>query len=291
MHKRNQTNMELSIFVQIGLVIAVAAVIAFIMHVLRQPLIMGYIITGIVVGPSMLGLIQGEDAHHAFETFAEIGIALLLFIIGLGLNIGVVRSLGKVSLVTATALLLTVGSVGHFAALLLGFDQMTGVFIGIALFFSSTIIILKALSDKHELTRLYGQVAIGVILIDDIIATLALVAVAMLAQGSLDAATFGSLGLKALGLAAGLYVAGAHIIPRIGKILASSSELLFLFSIAWGLSIASLFGLAGFSYELGALFAGVSLAGLPYATEMAALAIASREKNLDLTHLRIHLKT
>lgn len=262
--------MELSIFVQIGLVIAVAAVIALIMHLLRQPLIMGYIITGIVVGPSMLGLIQGEDAHHAFETFAEIGIALLLFIIGLGLNIGVIKSLGKVSLVTASALLFTVGSVGYGASLLLGFDQITAVFIGIALFFSSTIIILKALSDKHELTRLYGQVAIGVILIDDIIATLALVAVAMLAQGSLDAATFGTLGLKALGLGLALYVAGAHLIPRIGKTLASSSELLFLFSIAWGLSIASLFGLAGFSYELGALFAGVSLAGLPYATEMAA---------------------
>ncbi len=262
--------MEISIFVQIALVIAIAAVIAVIMHVLRQPLIMGYIITGIIVGPSALGLIQGEDAHHAFETFAEIGIALLLFIIGLGLNAAVVKSLGKVSVVTAGALFLTVGSVGHFVALLLGFDQMSAIFIGIALFFSSTIIILKALSDKHELGRLYGQVAIGVILVDDIVATLALVAVAMLSQGSLDAATFGTLGMKALLLGGGLYVAGVHIIPRIGKLLASSSELLFLFSIAWGLSISSVFGIAGFSHELGALFAGVSLAGLPYATEMAA---------------------
>lgn len=262
--------MELTIFTQIGLVIAAAAVVSLIMHFLRQPLIMGYIITGIIVGPSALGLIQGAEAHNAFETFAEIGIALLLFIIGLGLNAGVIRSLGKVSLLTATALLFTVGLVGMLASLLLGYSTMSAIFIGIALFFSSTIIILKALSDKHELGRLYGQVAIGVILIDDIVATLALVAVAMLAQGSLDGGTLGLLALKAIALAGGLYIAGVHLIPKLGKVLASSSELLFLFSIAWGLSIASLFDLAGFSHELGALFAGVSLAGLPYATEMAS---------------------
>lgn len=262
--------MELTIFTQIGLVVAVAAGVSLIMHLLRQPLIMGYIITGIIVGPSALQLIRGNEAHHAFETFAEIGITLLLFVIGLGLNASVIKNLGKVSLLTASALLATVGAMGYLASLLLGFDQMTAVFIGIALFFSSTIIILKALSDKHELSRLYGQVAIGVILIDDVVAVLALVVVAMLAQGSVDAATFGWLGLKALALGGGLYIAGAHIIPRFGKLLASSSEMLFLFSIAWGLSIASLFSAAGFSYELGALFAGVSLAGLPYSTEMAA---------------------
>lgn len=262
--------MDIEIFTQISLVIAIAAGIAIIMRVLKQPLIMGYILTGIIVGPSVFGIIQGSEAKHAFETFAEIGIALLLFIIGLGLNVGVIKNLGKVSLVTAGALLLTVGSVGHMAAILLGFDMVTSILIGVALFFSSTIIILKALSDKHELGRLYGQVAIGVIILDDIVATLALVAVSMLAQGSTELSAFGLLGLKAAGLGLGLYIMGVHIIPRIGKLLAGSSELLFLFSIAWGLSIASLFKVAGFSYELGALFAGVSLAGLPYAIEMAS---------------------
>lgn len=262
--------MELTIFTQLGLVIAIAAVVSFIMHLLRQPLIMGYIITGILVGPSVLGLIQGADAHHAFETFSEIGIALLLFIIGLGLNAGVIKSLGKVSVATASSILAVVGTSGFFISHLLGFDLMTSIFIGIALFFSSTIIILKALSDKHETGRLYGQVAIGVILVDDIVATLALVAVAMLATGESNLATFGLLGLKAAGLVLGLYIAGRYLIPKIGKVLAESSELLFLFSIGWGLSIAALFDIAGFSHELGALFAGVSLAGLPYAIEMAA---------------------
>lgn len=262
--------MEPSIFTQISLVIAVAAGVAFLMRLLKQPLIMGYIIAGIIVGPSALGMIQGEEAKLAFETFAEIGIALLLFVIGLGLNASVMKSFGKTSLLTAMAVLLTVGAVGQVVALLLGFDMMTSIFIGLALFFSSTVIILKALSDKHELGRLYGQLAIGVILIDDVVAILALVAVAMLAQGDFSLGAFGDLGLKALALGVGLYISGVHIIPRIGKLLASNSELLFLFSIAWGLSIASLFYELGLSHELGALFAGISLAGLPYANEMAA---------------------
>lgn len=259
--------MELSIFTQLGLVIAIAAVIAMIMRFLKQPLIMGYILTGIIVGPSVLHIVH---AGEVFETFSEIGIALLLFIIGLGLNAGVIKSLGKVSLLTAGAILLLVGSLGYAASLLLGFDQMSAVFLGIALFFSSTIIILKVLSDKHELGRLYGQIAIGVILVDDVVATLALVAVAMLATGNTDPGVIGMLGLKAILLGVGLYVMGVKVIPRIGKLLAKSSELLFLFSIGWGLSVASLFDVAGFSHEVGALFAGVSLAGLPYATEMAA---------------------
>lgn len=259
--------MELSVFTQISLVIAVAAVISLIMRLLRQPLILGYILTGILVGPSVLDIVH---AKAAFETFSEIGIALLLFIIGLGLNASVIKSLGKVSAITAGLILLLVGSSGHLAALALGFDNTTAIFLGIALFFSSTIIILKVLSDRHEVGRLYGQVAIGVILVDDIIATLAIVAVAMLSSGTTDVFTLAILALKAFLLGIGLYVSGRWLIPRLGKTLAHSSELLFLFSIGWGLSVASLFEIAGLSHEIGALFAGVSLAGLPYATEMAA---------------------
>lgn len=259
--------MELTIFTQISLVIAIAAVVSIVMRLLKQPLIMGYILTGVLVGPSLLNIVHAKEA---FETFAEIGIALLLFIIGLGLNIGVIRNLGKVSLITAASILLIVGSIGHFAALLLGFDNTTAILLGIALFFSSTIIILKVLSDHHETGRLYGQIAIGVILLDDIVATIALVVVAMMATDQTSSSAFMILGLKALGLAVGLVIAGRYVVPRLAKMMARSSELLFLFSIGWGLSVASLFDAAGFSHELGALFAGVSLAGLPYATEMAA---------------------
>lgn len=259
--------MESSIFTQITLVVAAAAVMAIIMRLLRQPLIMSYILTGIIVGPSVLNIVHAKEA---FESFSAIGITLLLFIIGLGMNAGVVKSLGRVSLLTAGAILLMVGLAGHLTALALGFDNLTAIIFGVAMFFSSTIIILKVLSDNKELSRLYGQIAIGVIIIDDVVATLALVTVAMLGMGNFAPASLGLLALKAIALGAGLYVLGTRIAPRLLKFFAKSQELLFLFTIAWGLSVAALFDFAGFSHEIGALFAGVALAGLPYATEMAA---------------------
>ena len=259
--------MDLSIFTQISLVIAVAAIISIGMRALRQPLILGYIITGIVVGPSILNLVQAKEA---FDSFAQIGIALLLFIIGLGLNAGVIKGLGKVSLLTAGIILAMVGTTGYIVSMAFGFNLITALLIGIALFFSSTIIILKVLSDKHELGRLYGQIALGVILLDDVVATIMLVVVAMMAQGDANLSAFAILAAKAVGLGTLLFIMGIYVVPKVGKFLARSSELLFLFSIGWGLSVASLFEIAGLSHEVGALFAGISLAGLPYATEMAS---------------------
>ena len=124
-----------TIFTQLSVIIVFGGVISIIMKLLRQPLIVGYILTGIVVGPSMLDLIQDKEA---FETYSEIGITLLLFIIGLGLNVGVIRSLGKVSVVTAGVLLTMVGGLGLVAGTALGFTATEAMIIGIALFFSST---------------------------------------------------------------------------------------------------------------------------------------------------------
>ena len=137
--------MESSIFSQVALVLAVTAVLAIIMRILKQPLIMSYIVAGILVGPSFLNLVHAKEA---FQSFSEIGITLLLFIIGLGMNAAVIRSLGRVSLITASMILVMVGFAGHLTALALGFDNSTAIILGIAMFFSSTIIILKVLSDN-----------------------------------------------------------------------------------------------------------------------------------------------
>lgn len=253
------------IFTELSLVLVIVAGISVVMRLLRQPLILGYILSGIVVGPLLLDLIHAKEA---FDGFSQIGIALLLFIIGLGMNAGVIRSLGKVSITTAAVILTLVGGLGVGAAYLLGFDLRTALVMGVALFFSSTILILKVLSDKREVSRLHGQIAIGVILVDDIVATLAIVLVTATSSGGSNAGDLFLLLAKAGGLGLLLYVAGAHIIPRFSKALAKNQELLFVFAVAWGFGIASLFGLTGFSHEVGALFAGVSLAGLPYAMEM-----------------------
>ncbi|MEO5499527.1 MAG: cation:proton antiporter [Candidatus Saccharimonadales bacterium] len=257
-----------SIFTQLSLIIVFGGAVSIVMKLLRQPLIIGYILTGILVGPSMFNLIEDKSA---FETYSQIGITLLLFIIGLGLNIGVIKSLGRISLSTAGMLLVSIGGLGLLAGILLGFTPTEAMIIGLALFFSSTIIILKVLSDKRELTRLHGQIALGVILVDDIVATFALLFVAAAGTaGTLGISDIVSLILRGLGLGLGLYIFSTKLMPHFIKFFASSQELLFMFTISWGFGVATLFDLAGFSHEVGALFAGVSLASLPYATEMAA---------------------
>jgi len=260
--------MDTSIFAQLTLVLVIAAGISLVMRLLRQPLILGYILTGIIVGPSLLNIVHAKDA---FESFSEIGITLLLFIIGLGLNVTVIKNVGRVAFITAASILALVGVAGFAASEGLGFGITQGVLIGLALFFSSTIIILKVISDKRETSRLYAQIAVGVILIDDIVATLAILVVgAISTTGGLEPSDIGILIAKGIGAAFVLYIIGAKIMPRFGKFFAKSQELLFLFTVAWGFGVASSFSLIGFSHEVGALFAGVSLASLPYATEMAA---------------------
>lgn len=254
-------------FIQLSIVIVLAAGMAAIMRLLRQPLIIGHILTGIIVGPSVLALL---DDKSLFQVYSEIGIALLLFIIGLELNAAVIRRLGKVVLFTAMAILVTVGSAGFFVASLFDFNRTEATILGLALFFSSTIIIAKVLSDKRELTRLHGQIAIGIILVDDIVATFALLFVAASSGHSLGSGEIGTLILKAIGLVTIFTLIGAKVLPKLGKFMAGSQELLFLFAIAWGFGVATLINKAGFSIEIGALFAGVMLAHLPYAAEIGA---------------------
>lgn len=259
--------MHSDIFTQLSLVIVVAAAVSLVMRLLRQPLIMGYIITGILVGPSLLNLIHGRDA---FQTFSEIGIALLLFIIGLELSVAAIKRLGKPVFITALSLLATIGTTGYLVGTAMGFGLTEAIITGLALFFSSTIIIAKVLSDKKQLGRLNGQIAIGVILVDDIVATFALLYVTAQSGHALGPVELGLLTLKGVAVIGVLTVLGMKILPRVGKFIARSQELLFICALAWGFGIASLVAAVGFSVEVGALFAGVTLAHLPYVHQIGA---------------------
>jgi len=255
------------VFAELSLVIVITAFVSLFMKLIRQPLILGYIFAGLIVGPSALNIIKSVDT---FEAFSSIGIALLLFIIGLGMNVNELKKLGRVVVLTATASLITIGTLGFTASSLMGFSKTEAIIIGLSLFFSSTIIIIKILSDKKEQNRLHGQIAIGVILVEDIIATFALL---FIVAGQGDGLGIGQIGVllgRGALLLAALWVASTKILPHISRYMASSQELLFLFAISWGFGIATLFELSGFSIEVGALFGGVALAGSPYAQEIGA---------------------
>lgn len=256
-----------SVFAELSLVIALAAAVAMVMRLLRQPLIIGHIITGIIVGPSVLHLIRSPDT---IQVFSSIGIALLLFIIGLGLNPQVIREVGKVATVAGIVQVFFTSVIGYFCSLVLGFTKTEAVFLGLGLAFSSTIIILKLLSDKKEQTRLYGKVLTGILLVQDVVAAVALLLVTAKAGDGLTFSTVVDLIIRGSFIAIPLLIIGIFILPRLHKLIAGSQEFLFLFALGWGFGFAALFEHAGFSLEIGALLAGISLASLPFTQEISA---------------------
>lgn len=257
-----------NVFTGLSLVIVLATAMALLMRLIRQPLIIGHIITGILVGPAVLDLIR---APETFRTFSEIGVALLLFIIGLGLNPRIIKEVGRVIGVAGLTQIVVITLFGWIGGQVLGLESGQALLLGIAFSFSSTIIVLKLLSDKREQLRLYGKIAIGMTLVEDIIATLALLFLTAKSAGSdFSFSSAGYLALKGLGIGYVLYLVSAHILPRMQRIIAGSQEFLFLFAISWGFGTAVLFEQIGFSSEVGALFAGIMLSSLPYTQEISS---------------------
>lgn len=260
----------MQIFIELTLLITLATIIGFVMKLLKQPLIVGYIIAGIFSGPYFLNVLHAKEQ---IELFSQIGITILLFIIGLSLNPNVVKEIGKVSLFVGIGQVVFTTIIGFLVATFLGIEKIAALYIAIALTFSSTIIILKLLSDKGDLHKLYGKIAIGFLLVQDIIASIILIVISSLATKTVDANMYsliGTLLIKGGVLLFVLYFASFYILPRLSKFTATSKELLFLFSMTWGFGLAALFYVLGFSIEIGALIAGVTLSLTPFSYEIGA---------------------
>lgn len=249
----------MSLFGELSIIIGVAFVVSIIMTMLRQPLIIGHIITGLIVGP----IIAGSVSPETFTLFSQIGIAILLFTVGLNLSPKTIREFGSVSLITGVSQVLITSGAGYLIAKALGFSPLTSIYMAVGLAFSSTIIILKLISDRGDMETLYGKIAIGFLLVQDFIAIAILFALPILASANASWTAVGFATLQGLGLAIGVLFLGFYILPKINTFISRSNEMLFLFATVWGIGIASLFTLAGFSIEIGALIAGISLSTLP----------------------------
>ena len=248
-------------------IVFIATLFSILMRIFRQPLIVGYILAGIFIGPYFLNIYHSRDN---IELFSKIGVAILLFILGLNLSPRVIKEVGKVSLITGIVEVIFSAVISFGISSILGFNFLTALFIALALSFSSTIIVLKLFSDKGALNKLYGRISIGFLLLEDIAATILLVVIASFAHATDTnlATMFGLLFIKSAGILLTLYLVSEFILPRVSIFMASSSELLFLFSITWGLGLSALFYILGFSIEIGALIAGIMLSLTPFAYEI-----------------------
>lgn len=252
-----------SLFAQVAVALVLAAVLGLLATVLRQPLIIAFIVVGILVGPDVLGVIEqpGELA-----LLAKIGISVLLFLVGLRLDVRRVRDIGPVAVATGLGQVLFTSAAGFVLALLLGLTPMAAIYVAVALTFSSTIIIVKLLSDKGEVDELHGRIAIGFLIVQDIA-----VVVAMIVLTAIDTATGThpvqqvlEVLLRGTLLLGGIAAVMRWVLPGLVHRMARQSELLVLFAIAWAVGLASVTVWLGFSEEVGAFLAGVALASTSY---------------------------
>ena len=247
--------------------LAIALFLTALFNKFKQPTILAYIITGVIIGPSVFNWL-GET--QILEVFSHLGVSILLFMVGMHMNPRVIKDVGMVSTITGITQFVISGSVGFILANLLGFSFVSSVYVGVALTFSSTIIVLKLLSDTGETETLYGKIAIGFLIVQDILAVGALLAVNIIdkSEGLLN--TIAILAVDVLGLGLLLYLVAVYILPRVTKLFASRSEHLFLFALAWCFLVASFFAYVGLSIEIGALLAGVALSISPYKHEITS---------------------
>jgi Kef-type K+ transport system membrane component KefB len=263
-------------FYEFAIILFFAALLGTVGQLLRQPLIVMFIALGILVGPSVLDVVKSKDNIHLL---AEIGISVLLFIVGLKLDVRIIKTMGKIALLTGLGQVLFTSVIGYLIGLALGFSSLHSFYIAVALTFSSTIIIVKLLSDKKEIDSLHGQIAIGFLIVQDIVVILVMIVLSAMGSdtdSSLTTDIFKTI-LSGSGLLLLTWAAMRWIIPGLSTFLAKSQELLTLFAVAWAVSLASLGEIMGFSGEVGAFLAGVSLASSRFKDVISSRLVSLRD--------------
>jgi Kef-type K+ transport system membrane component KefB len=213
---------------------------------------------------------------EALELFAEIGIAILLFLVGLKLDINLVRSVGPVALVTGLGQIVVTAIVGFGIALLFGLDLIAAAVVAVAITFSSTIIVVKLLGDHRKLDELHGRVALGLLIVQDVVVIVVMIVLTSIGSGATGGGSV-DLGAEALrillsggGLLIGIAVAMRWVLPWLLDRVATSQELLIVWSVAWAIGIAAITDVLGFSIEVGAFLAGFALASTRYREQVHA---------------------
>jgi Kef-type K+ transport system membrane component KefB len=256
---------DLSLLRSLGYILVAAAFVVVLAARLRVPSIVGYLAAGLLLGP-VTGLLTVGDAVHLI---AEVGIALLLFLVGLELSLDKIRDVGRVAVLAGIGQVVFTAVGGLLISLVLGFTLMESLFLGTALTFSSTVVVVKLLDQKAEIDSLYGRIAVGIFLVQDLVVIIALTFLSGLGNpeqltatgvGAGLARAFGGMALL-LGVA---LLSARYLLPRVFAWVAGSPEPMLIWSLCWCFLFVIGAEVLDLSLEIGAFLAGLSLAQLPY---------------------------
>lgn len=249
----------------LGLILGAAAVLSGLGRLIQVPTIVSYLLAGVLIGP-VLGWVGMSPGLHLF---ADMGIALLLFLVGLELPFWRIRDIGKVAVVGGLGQFVFTAVIGYWLCRRLEFTAREAFFLSTALTFSSTVVVVKLLDEKGERDRLYGRIAVGIFLVQDLLAMLILTFLVSFSSGVdrswASAMADSGRALSGLGLLLGLaWVAARYLFRRPFAWAAHSPDLLFIWALAWCFALAWLADYFQLAPAIGAFLAGLSLAQLPY---------------------------
>jgi Kef-type K+ transport system membrane component KefB len=245
------------IILELAATVVLVTILSVFARMLKQPFILAYLAAGVLI--ASFGFFNLAD-HETFQLFSDLGIMFLLFLVGLEINYNQLKIVGKISALLGLGQIAFTSLLGYLIAWGFGYNWLESLYIAIALTFSSTIIIVKLLSDKKELRSLHGKISIGMLLVQDAVAVIILVLLAGLSDGT--GTSFAELILtliKGLLLVSITLWIGKTIIPKLFDHLAKSQELLFIASLAWVLGMAVIVSFLGFSIEIAGFLAGLAL--------------------------------
>ena len=264
--------------------IIISLIIALILKFFKQPVMIAYILSGMII--AYFSLIYPKNIE-IFSLFSQFGIAFLLFIVGLSLNPRVLKQVNKVSIFAGTLQIIFTFVFAFLLSITLGFNKIFSLYIASALTFSSTIIVIKILSDKQEIDSLYGKISIGILILQDLVVLLLLALIQNFKNNNFLLAEFI---FFSLALFIFIILMSLYILPKITRFIAKNQELLFLFSISWCFFLASIFYKLNLGMEIGALIAGISLSVSPYSIEISSKVKSLRDFFLIIFFINLGLQ-
>lgn len=253
-----------NIFIQLAIILGLASTLGYVVVKCKLPIIIAYLLGGLLIATTAVFDPRASDVLHFLP---EIGIAFVLFLVGMELDLREIKSLGKPIILAGTLQIIITTIIGSSIAHLLGFGVLESWYLGVGLSFSSTILVIKLLIDRKDVGALYGKLAVGILLIEDLLAVMLLVVLtastSVLGLGYQQAFPILALILKAVLLFGLALILSKFILPSIFKAAARQGELLFITALAWCFIYISFAIFLGFSVVIGAFLAGIALANSP----------------------------